>query len=224
MGRADRDEADRSGSALLVVDMQPDFMAGGALAVEGADRIVEPIRALMESETFGICAATQDWHPPGHVSFASTQPGRKPFDAIGLYGHEQTLWPDHCVQGTSGAELHPGLPWARVSVVVRKGMDPRCDSYSGFRNNWDENGGRPPTGLAGYLRERGIRDVAICGVARDFCCKWTAVDAVEAGFRVHFLWDLTRAVDPRQNGAVRSELEARGVTILTGEIGNGRAS
>jgi len=205
---------DRDRSAFLLVDIQPDFMPGGALAVADGDRIVAPVRALMESGRFRHFAATQDWHPPGHISFASSHSGRKPFDTIELYGHAQTLWPDHCLQGTQGASLHSGLPWQKVSVIVRKGMDPDTDSYSGFRNNVNPAGDRPSTGLAGYLKDRGIGTVFCCGLARDFCVKWTAEDAVETGFTTYFIWDLTRPVDPGSDSRVRDELERRGVSVV----------
>lgn len=207
---------DRPTSALVVIDMQPDFLPGGALAVAGGDEIVAPIGALMLGDAFGFCATTQDWHPRGHVSFASSHPGSEPFSVIELYGHDQVLWPDHCVQGAPGAELHPDLPWERAGAVIRKGMDPRVDSYSGFRNNWSAAGDRPPTGLAGLLRERGVEHVYVCGLARDFCCRWSAEDAAEAGFEVTFLWDLTRGVDPAADAATRTALEAAGVVVLTG--------
>lgn len=207
----------RGHSILLLVDIQPDFMPGGALPVAGGDEIVDPVRNLMTADLFRHFVATQDWHPPGHVSFASSHPGRKPFETIELYGHEQTLWPDHCVQETPGAALHPQLPWEKVSIVIRKGMDPKVDSYSGFRNNWDPEGRRPPTGLAGYLRGRGIKDVYVCGLARDVCVKWTAEDAAIEEFRVWLLWDLSRSVDPSSDDTVRGDLERKGVRIITAE-------
>jgi nicotinamidase/pyrazinamidase len=184
--------------------------------VTGGDEILPGVRALMASGRFARCVATQDWHPPDHVSFASRHPGQKPMDAIRLYGREQVLWPDHCVQGTPGAELHPDLPWARASAIVRKGTDRDRDSYSAFRNNWGPDGQRAPTGLAGYLREIGATDVHVCGLARDVCCKWTAEDAAEAGFRVHFWWDLTRSVDPSADDRLRDALAARGVRLARG--------
>ena len=211
------------GTALILVDIQPDFMPGGALAVGEGNRIVEPVRRLMESGRYALCIATQDWHPAGHVSFASSHAGKSPLDVIELYGHDQVLWPDHCVQGTPGAELARGLPWELVSVVIRKGNDRRVDSYSGFRNNWDPNGQRPATGLGGYLRERGVKEVHVCGLARDYCVKWTAEDAAHEGFRVSVLWDLTRPVDPSSDDAVRHDLEAAGVKILTSEQVRARA-
>lgn len=204
----------RERSALILVDIQPDFCPGGALAVEDGDAILSPVRELVERDLFGLYVATQDWHPERHVSFASSHPGRDPMDVIELHGYEQTLWPDHCVQGTPGAELHPDLDWTPVSAIIRKGTELDADSYSGFRNNWDAEGERPSTGLAGYLRQRGVAEVYLCGLARDVCVKWTAQDAVEAGFRAAFLWDLTRSVDPGSDEAVRRELEQVGVEIL----------
>lgn len=204
---------DKNHTALLLVDIQPDFMPGGALAVPEGDAILGPVRELMGRDLFGLYVATQDWHPEGHVSFASSHDGREPFESIELYGHPQTLWPDHCIQETPGAALHPNLPQAPIAAVIRKGMESDSDSYSGFRNNWNPAGERPSTGLAGYLRERGVRDVVVCGLARDVCAKWTAEDAAEAGFGVTFLWDLTRPVDPESDDSVRRDLEESGVGI-----------
>jgi nicotinamidase/pyrazinamidase len=132
---------------------------------------------------------------------------------IDLYGHEQVLWPDHCVQATAGASLHPGLPREWVDAIIRKGNDPAVDSYSAFRNNWNRWGDRPPTGLGGYLRERGITHVIVSGLARDYCVKWTAEDAAGAGFKVRFLWDLTRPVESKSDERVFEELRAKGVEI-----------
>lgn len=205
---------DARGAALLLVDVQPDFLPGGALAVADGDAILAPLRALLARDPFALYVATQDWHPRGHVSFASRHPGRRPFDVIDLHGHPQTLWPDHCVQGTAGAELSPALPWDRVAAVIRKGADAEVDSYSGFRNNWDAAGTRPPTGLGGYLRERGVESVYVCGLARDYCVKWTAEDAAAAGFRTTVLWDLARPVDPASDARVRADLERAGVAIV----------
>jgi nicotinamidase/pyrazinamidase len=205
---------------LLVVDVQPDFLPGGALAVAEGDAILPGIRALLESRRFGLVVATQDWHPRGHLSFASSHPGHAVMETIELHGHEQILWPDHCVQGTPGAELLAGMPWHRAAAIVRKGTDPRVDSYSAFRNNWDPHGKRPPTGLAGYLREREVEEVWLCGLARDFCVLWSAEDAADAGFRVRVLWDLTRPVRPDSDAAVEARLGERGVAILdAGSVG-----
>lgn len=201
-------------AVLLLVDIQPDFMPGGALAVETGDEILSPVRQLMESDRFELQVATQDWHPPGHISFASNHAGRKPLEDIHLHGHSQTLWPDHCVQGTAGAQLHPDLPWERVAAIVRKGTDPQTDSYSGFCNNWNAAGQRPPTGLAGYLRERNVHEVYVCGLARDVCVRWTAEDGVEAGFKMYFLWDATRSIDPSGDENLRQTLIDLGVTVM----------
>jgi nicotinamidase/pyrazinamidase len=204
-------------SALLVVDIQPDFLPGGALPVDRGDEILDLVADLMRSDRFRLRVATQDWHPPDHISFASRHEGKEPYDRIELYGHEQILWPDHCIQGTPGAELEAGMPWERVDAIVRKATDPAVDSYSAFRNNWNPAGERPPTGLTGYLRDRGIEDVYICGLARDFCVLWSAEDGIGAGFRVHVLWDLTRAIYPEEDGKNERSLRARGVEILTSE-------
>ncbi len=204
---------DRDRSALLLVDIQPDFMPGGGLPVPEGNMILDGVGRLMESDLFGLQVATQDWHPPDHVSFASNHEGLAPMDVIELHGHEQVLWPDHCVQGTAAAELHPDLPWDRASAIVRKGTARDRDSYSGFRNNFGSDGERASTGLAGYLRGRGIETVYLCGLARDVCVQWTAEDAADAGFHVVYLWDLTRAVDPSRDDAVRASLEAKRVHV-----------
>jgi nicotinamidase/pyrazinamidase len=201
-------------AALIVVDAQPDFMPGGALACHEGDVIVPGIDALLRSRMFRHVVATQDWHPRGHISFASSHPGSKPFEQITLYGQPQTLWPDHCVQGTPGAELHPGIDWSALDAVIRKGSDPNVDSYSGFRENHGPAGLRPRTGLAGWLRERGVDEVYVAGLARDVCVLWTVQDAVAAGFRAHLLWDLTRPVTPDTDAATRATLKAAGIGIV----------
>ena len=213
----DHPAAPAGARALIVVDVQPDFLPGGALAVADGDAILAPLAALLERFPFDLAVATQDWHPRGHASFASAHPGARPFDSITLHGHPQTLWPDHCVQGTPGAELHAALPWERISAVVRKGAQPDVDSYSGFRNNWDAAGRRPPTGLAGYLRERGVDEVVVCGLARDYCVQWTAEDAAAAGFRTTVRWDLARPVDPASDARVRAALARAGVRVQEGD-------
>ena len=213
-----------SRTVLLVVDLQFDFLPGGALAVADSGRILAPVAALMQRDLFGDIVATQDWHPRNHVSFASQHPPRRAFETIELYGREQVLWPDHCVAGTPGAGLHPDLPWERARAIVRKGTDRNVDSYSAFRNNHDARGLRPPTGLGGYLRDCGIDTVYLCGLARDFCVRWSAEDAVELGFRTTVIWDLTRPVDAGSDVATRALLERCGVRImdsasLAGEAG-----
>lgn len=200
-------------TALIVVDLQPDFMPGGALPCHEGDAIVADISALLRQRRYRTVVATQDWHPPGHASFASSHPGRRPFEQIRLHGQPQTLWPDHCVQGTPGAALDPRVDWSTADLVLRKGTRPQVDSYSAFRENHGPDGTRPPTGLAGWLRERGIAEVHVCGLARDYCVLWTAQDAAAAGFRVRFLWELTRPVTPEGDAPTRAALEAAGIAI-----------
>ena len=200
-------------AALILVDVQPDFMPGGALACHEGDAIVPSIDRLLRSRMFRHVVATQDWHPRGHVSFASSHRGSKPFEQITLYDQPQTLWPDHCVQGTPGAELHPGIDWSALDAVIRKGSDPGVDSYSGFRENHGPAGRRPRTGLTGWLRERDVDEVYVCGLARDVCVLWTAQDALELGFRTHLLWDLSRPVTPSTDAVTRATLLAQGITI-----------
>jgi len=205
---------DKRRSILLIVDIQLDFLPGGALAVDDGDAILEPTRRLMSSGAFVHMVATQDWHPAGHISFASSHAGRKPFDTIKLYGQDQVLWPDHCVAGSAGAALTPELPWTKVDAIVRKGTDPKVDSYSGIRNNWNQDRERPSTGLGGLIRELGVEYVYICGLARDYCVKWTAEDSAELGFKTCVLWDLTRPVDPGSNDSVRHDLQTHGIKII----------
>ncbi len=211
---------DKDKSALLLVDLQPDFFPGGALAVNQGEQILPGIDELMRSHCFAIQVATQDWHPPRHISFASQHSGKQPFDTGIYHGHEQTLWPDHCVRDTPGAALHPDLPWGETTAILRKGMDEDADSYSGFRNNWNAEGSRPSTGLAGYLRDRGIEQIFVCGLARDVCVLWTALDGAESGFQTYFLWDLTRAVNPEGDSTTRATLTQNEVVVMdSGELG-----
>ncbi len=201
-------------AALILVDVQPDFMPGGSLACHQGDAIVPGIRRLLDSRAFRHVVATQDWHPRGHVSFAASHPGRAPFERIPLYGHAQTLWPDHCVQDTPGAALHPAIDWSSVDMVVRKGSDPKVDSYSGFRENFGPHGTRPSTELADWLSLRGVDEVYIAGLARDVCVLWTAQDAVNLGFKAHVLWDLTRPVTPETDITTRTRFEQVGVVVV----------
>lgn len=201
-------------AALILVDVQPDFMPGGHLACHEGDAIVAGIRTLLESRLFRHVVATQDWHPAGHISFASSHPGKQPFERIPLYGHAQTLWPDHCVQGSMGAELHPGIDWSTVDHVVRKGSDPQVDSYSAFRENFGPRGTRPSTELAEWLRHREVDTVYVCGLARDVCVLWTAQDAADAGFSTHVLWDLTRPVTPESDITTRARLDQAQIGVL----------
>lgn len=203
-------------TALLVIDLQPDFMPGGALACHEGDAVVPGIAALLAARRYRTVVATQDWHPPGHASFASSQPGRQPFETIALHGQPQVLWPDHCVQGTSGAALDPRVDWRAADLILRKGTRPDVDSYSAFRENHGPGGVRPATGLLGWLRERGIEEVHLCGLARDYCVLWSAQDAAAAGLRVRVLWDLTRPVTPEGDAPTRAGLEAAGIAIDAG--------
>lgn len=176
-------------TVLLVVDVQNDFCPGGSLAVADGDAVVPVINAL--ARRFRHVVLTQDWHPAGHASFASSHPGRRPFETIELAYGPQVLWPDHCVQGSPGAAFHTGLDLPHAEAVIRKGFRPGIDSYSGLI----EADGRTPTGLEGYLRERGIAKVVIAGLATDFCVNWTAQDAARAGFETVVVEDACRAID-----------------------------
>lgn len=167
--------------ALIVVDVQYDFLPGGALAVPEGNAVIPVINEAQKG--FELVVATQDWHPADHGSFASRHPGKKPGDTIELNGLDQILWPDHCVQNSRGAELAEALDRTRTQRVFRKGMDPGVDSYSGFF----DNGHRHDTGLAGYLREQGVGEVSVAGLATDYCVKHTVLDAVALGFRTTLL-------------------------------------
>ncbi len=175
--------------ALIVIDVQNDFCPGGALAVSGGDEIVAPINELMGE--FDAVVLTQDWHPSGHSSFASSHTGKAPLEMIDMPYGPQVLWPDHCVQGSKGAEFHAGLQVNRADLIIRKGFRPEIDSYSAFF----ENDQTTPTGLEGYLRSRGITDLTMVGLATDFCVNFSAVDAAQLGFDVTVREDLCRAID-----------------------------
>jgi nicotinamidase/pyrazinamidase len=209
---------DRDRDALVVVDLQHDFLPGGALAVVEGDAVVSPIARL--APAFATVVATQDFHPEGHVSFASAHPGRKPFETVALPQGPQELWPDHCVRGTRGAALHPDLPDAAITLLLRKGTRREVDSYSAFRENVGPDGTRPTTGLGAWLSARGTRRVLVCGLARDFCVRATAVDAAAEGFEVVVLDDLTRAVFPERRAEIDAILAKAGVTLArSGELG-----
>jgi nicotinamidase/pyrazinamidase len=174
---------------LIVTDPQRDFCPGGALAVPEGDAIMPLINRL--ARQFAHVVVTQDWHPAGHLSFASAHSGRKPFETIEVDYGPQTLWPDHCVQGTAGAAFHPALNIPHAELVIRKGYHPLIDSYSSFR----ENDRKTPTGLTGYLRERGLERVTLCGLATDFCVYFSAIDAREAGFAAAVVLEASRGID-----------------------------
>ena len=175
--------------ALIVIDVQNDFCPGGALAVSGGDGIVPLVNRMIADA--GHVILTQDWHPAGHSSFASTHAGKNPFETVAMPYGEQTLWPDHCIQGSQGAAFHPDLEWTKAELVIRKGFRPSIDSYSAFYENDHET----PTGLAGYLRERGISELTMVGLATDFCVAYSALDAVREGFSVTVALEACRAID-----------------------------
>jgi nicotinamidase/pyrazinamidase len=194
--------------ALLVIDVQNDFCNGGALAVAGGDNIVAGINTLMGR--FDAVVLTQDWHPAGHSSFASSHAAKAPYDMMEMPYGPQVLWPDHCIQGTVGASFHPVLETDRADLVIRKGYNPAIDSYSAFF----ENDHKTPTGLEGYLRTRGITDLTLVGLALDFCVNYSAVDAAQLGFAVTVNTDLCRAID--LNGSLaeaRKAMTGAGVTL-----------
>jgi nicotinamidase/pyrazinamidase len=176
-------------AALIVVDAQNSFMPGGSLAVPKGDEVVPVINRI--AQAFRNVVLTQDWHPPGHVSFASSHAGRKPFDSIDLPYGRQVLWPDHCVQGSEGAAIHGDISIPHAQLIIRKGFNPQLDSYSAFI----EADGSTRTGLDGYLRARGIGVVHVVGLATDFCVSWTAVDARKLGFAAYVIEDACRGID-----------------------------
>lgn len=200
-------------NALIIVDIQNDFTEGGALAVPDGNSIIPVVNRLQEK--FDIVVATQDWHPADHKSFASNHDGRKPFEQISLHGLDQVLWPDHCIQGTNGAAFHPDLNTNRVEAVFRKGMDSEIDSYSGFY----DNGHRKNTGLAGYLRDRKVTKVFVCGLAADYCVYFTAKDALAEGFDASIIEDATRAIDKTGFENAKKDIVSKGgQMVLSSEV------
>lgn len=196
---------DQKRSALIVVDVQNDFCPGGALAVKDGDAVVGPCNRAMER--FDQVILTQDWHPQGHVSFASTWPGRRPFEEVETGGIRQTLWPEHCVAGSPGADFHPLLDLSRASLILRKGRSKDLDSYSAFL----ENDRRTATGLEAYLRALGIFELYLCGLATDYCVLYSGLDALAAGFGLHVLSDAVRGVDFPEGGAAAALERLRGL-------------
>jgi nicotinamidase/pyrazinamidase len=196
-------------AALIVIDVQNDFCPGGALAVAEGDAVIPVIHAL--APRFAHVILTQDWHPAGHSSFASSHAGRQPFEQIKLSYGAQTLWPDHCVQGTHGAEFHPKLDLTRAELILRKGFRPAIDSYSAFF----ENDRTTPTGLAGYLRERGLTRVFFAGLAYDYCVGYSALDARRLGLDAFVIGDACRAIDLNGSAAaMEAELARAGVVLV----------
>src|SRR6266851_1613938 len=188
---------------LLVIDVQNDFCPSGALAVPRGDEVLAPINRI--GRRFAHVALTQDWHPGDHRSFASQHAGRRPFETITLAYGEQILWPDHCIQGTEGAAFHPALDLPHAELILRKGFRPEIDSYSAFF----ENDRRTPTGLAAYLRERGLRRLYLAGLATDYCVAYSALDAIRGGFAVTVLEDACRGID-LEGSLAREKSEKQG--------------
>ena len=205
-GRAAGSLKPGSDSVLIAVDVQNCFVTGGTLPVKDGEQVVPVINKL--AEAFENVVVTQDWHTPGHASFASTYAGKKPFETTALSYGKQVLWPDHCVQGTDDASLHKDLKLPKAQLVIRKGYNKGVDSYSAF----EEADRKTSTGLAGYLKARGIKTVFVTGLATDFCVAWTALDARKAGFETYVIEDATRGID--LNGSVAAawkEMAAKGV-------------
>lgn len=194
-------------TALIIVDVQRDFLPGGALPVPEGDAIIPVLNRIQTR--YPLVALTQDWHPPDHLSFASQHPGKQPLDRIELDGLEQVLWPDHCVWDTPGAALADGLNTGPAAAIFRKGMDRRVDSYSAFF----DNGRRHQTGLADWLRGLGVSEVHVAGLAADYCVACTARDAAELGFQVALLEDATRPISAEGFARIAAELRQRGVRI-----------
>ena len=195
--------------ALLMVDIQNDFIPGGALAVKKGDEIVPLVNKIQNR--FDLIVATKDWHPAGHGSFASSHPGRKVGDIIELNGLSQILWPDHCIQNSPGAEFHPHLDTTHIEKVIFKGTDPGIDSYSGFY----DNGHRKATGLKHYLDEKGVTRLYVCGLATDYCVKFTVLDALAEGFETCLIEDACRGVELNDGDVARAleEMRAAGCRI-----------
>jgi nicotinamidase/pyrazinamidase len=196
-------------NALILVDIQNDFLPGGALPVPRGDEVIAVANRL--SPRFDLVVATQDWHPPNHGSFAASHPGKKVGDVIDLHSLRQVLWPVHCVQGSRGAEFAPALDVTRVRRVFQKGTDPNIDSYSGFF----DNGHRRSTGLVDYLREQGVSHVFVMGLATDYCVKFTALDSVgRAGFPTTLVEDGCRGINPDTSAAAVREMRAAGLRVV----------
>ena len=200
-----------SKAALILADIQNDFLPGGALAVTEGDAVVPVANKIQDR--FAFVVATQDWHPPDHLSFAVNHPGKKVYDEVMLNGLRQTLWPVHCVQNSFGAELAPGLNRQRIGKVFPKGVDPEIDSYSGFF----DNGHRRATGLGDWLRENRVSEVSVCGLTTDYCVKATALDAVKLGFHVRLIGDACRGVNLKPGDVMRAigEMKQAGVQVIS---------
>jgi nicotinamidase/pyrazinamidase len=194
--------------ALIVVDLQNDFVPGGSLAVPEGNEIIPLVNQLQEN--FELVVATQDWHPKNHLSFASNHPGKKPYEVVILDGLEQVLWPDHCIQGEKGATFAPGFDERRVEAIFRKGTNPEIDSYSGFF----DNGRKKSTGLGDFLKGRRVKEVYLCGLAAEYCVLYTALDAIELGFRIYYIEDATRALSQEDFEKAREQVASRGGKLI----------
>lgn len=194
--------------ALVILDVQNDFMPDGSLGVPHGDTIIPVINQI--ENYFELIVATQDWHPQNHISFASNHPGKKPFDKISLRGFDQILWPDHCVQGTCGAKFHPDLKTNKIAAIFRKGMNPEIDSYSGFYDNEHI----VSTGLAGYLKGKGVNEVFYCGLAADICVYYSIKDSIKEGFRSTLVEDASKPLAINEFTSLKYELKKIGVGIL----------
>lgn len=196
--------------ALIIVDIQNDFLPGGALAVNQGDRIIPIVNRLIPK--FELVIATQDWHPANHGSFASNHAGKKPGESINLFGLNQILWPDHCVQNTFGASFSADLDTRLITRVFQKGTDQRVDSYSGFY----DNGKKKDTGLSQFLKDRNVDEVYIVGLATDYCVKYTAIDAAKLGFQTFVIADATRAVNLQKDDGEQAikEMLIRGISVI----------
>lgn len=196
---------------LIVIDVQNDFIPGGSLSVPDGNKIVPIINRIQDK--FDLVVASQDWHPPNHISFASNHIGKSTFEEIEVFGKKQTLWPDHCVQGTEGAEFHPDLNTKAWEAIFRKGTDFKIDSYSAFY----DNGHLKSTGLTGYLKEKQAKQLYFCGLAADICVYYSAIDALEEGFECFFIEDASQPLDPEAFIIKKKEMMALGIKIITSQ-------
>ena len=197
--------------ALVIIDMQNDFMPGGALAVPGGDQIIPLVNKLQEK--FELVIATQDWHPENHISLAKNHLGKNEFESIQVEGIKQTLWPAHCIQNTSGADFHKDLQTEKIEAIFRKGTNPKIDSYSGFY----DNAHRKSTGLSGYLKEKGVTSIYFCGLAAEYCVGYSVLDALTEGFKATLFEDATRALNEDAFEATKEQILDKGGRIRLAE-------